>query len=90
MQLQNWNKSNRILAGTGHRPSKLGQEFDLVGPISTLLRKQLHQLFDLLQPKQVISGMALGFDQLLAICAIEKQISVLAAIPIEGQEKVWP
>lgn len=89
-QLCLWEQSAKILSGTGHRPQKLGDEFDLVGPYSSHITGELQQLFNLLNPTQIVSGMALGFDQLLALYALEQGIPVLAAIPCDNQEKVWP
>ncbi|MFL6284597.1 MAG: DNA-processing protein DprA [Pyrinomonadaceae bacterium] len=37
----------------------------------------------------VITGMALGYDQALALAALEANMHVVAALPHEGQEKVW-
>jgi len=89
-QLQLWEQSEKVLAGTGHRPEKLNKEYELVGPCATNIRKELAKLFEILRPSKVISGMALGFDQLLALFSIEKGIPVLAAVPCDNQEKVWP
>lgn len=78
-----------ILAGTGHRPHKLFGEYDGEGPCSQYLRIETRKLLQELHPTQVISGMALGFDQILAKVSIEMKIPVLAAIPFLGQETVW-
>lgn len=82
--------SEVILAGTGHRPDKLGGEYDLVGPVTAYVSHQVDKHLDLLKPVKVISGMALGFDMILALRAFEKGIPVTAAIPFEGQESKWP
>lgn len=79
-----------ILAGTGHRPPKLGDEWDLVGPVTTFVALEVDKYLERLKPVKVISGMALGFDMILANRAIAKGIPVTAAIPFEGQESKWP
>jgi len=89
-QLSLWNQTSKILSGTGHRPEKLGREYSLSGPYSQYLKSQILQAFQVLTPKRVISGMALGFDQLLALTALEEKIKVTAAIPCDGQESRWP
>lgn len=89
-QLNRWEQSNKVLSGTGHRPQKLNQEFELKGPYCSYIRQEMQKCFDLLKPAKVISGMALGYDQLLAIFALEQGIPVLAAVPCDNQEKVWP
>ncbi len=76
-----------IVAGTGHRPDKLG------GYNPTVQRALEHFALAVLTQKRplgVISGMALGWDQALAIAAVRLGIGFVAAIPFEGQEKRWP
>lgn len=89
-KLEVWSKSARILAGTGHRPDKFGREYDLKGPYSNFLREHILKCFELLKPRKIISGMALGFDQLLAIVALENNLKVIAAIPCDNQDSKWP
>ncbi len=76
-----------IIAGTGHRPNKLGgygiQATSRV--TQTALRSVLH-----LKPTAIITGMALGWDQALATVAIDQGIPFYAYIPFKGQEKMWP
>jgi uncharacterized phage-like protein YoqJ len=75
------------VAGTGHRPDKLGG-------YSKSVKAKLEVLaLDWLtvhKPSLVISGMALGWDQALAVAALECKIPLLAAVPFEGQELAWP
>lgn len=76
-----------ILAGTGHRPDKLGGysltlEVALTDFAGRVLARQ--------RPVGVISGMALGWDQALAVAAVRLGIPFVAAIPFEGQESRWP
>lgn len=75
------------VAGTGHRPNKLGgyskQAFNkLIAIVESWLRVN--------KPDHVISGMALGWDQALAQAAIYCNIPFTAAIPFKGQELAWP
>ncbi|MBE9053663.1 DUF1273 family protein [Nostocales cyanobacterium LEGE 11386] len=76
----------KIIAGTGHRPEKLG---GYSNKVFTRLVALCQASLERLQPDQVISGMALGFDQALATAAIELNIPLIAAIPFEGQECKW-
>lgn len=89
-KLEIWNKSARILAGTGHRPNKLGNEYNLEGPYSKFLRENILKCFEILKPRKIISGMALGLDQLLALIALENNLKVIAAIPCDNQDSKWP
>ena len=70
------------IAITGHRPDKI---YDHIEWITT----KLDQIFTALKPELIISGMAVGVDQLAAEIAIANEIPVLAAIPFLGQENRW-
>lgn len=76
------------VAVTGHRPNKLGG----YGPskVQDRVRGQLRMAFEKLRATQVISGMALGVDQWAAEEALDLWIPVLAAVPFEGQQRLWP
>lgn len=75
-----------VLAGTGHRPDKLGGYSPVVAArLVDLARAALLKY----QPDEVISGMALGWDTALALAAIELGIPLIAAVPFEGQERKW-
>jgi uncharacterized phage-like protein YoqJ len=76
-----------ILSGTGHRPNRLGgYNKESVEKLFTTAIKTL----TILQPEEVISGFALGWDMALATAAIELSIPLHAAIPFKGQEAIWP
>jgi uncharacterized phage-like protein YoqJ len=79
-----------IIAYTGHRPNKLGNEYDLKGPYSNHIGNQLRKILLEQRPDKCISGMALGFDQLAALITLELNIPLIAAIPCKNQEKIWP
>jgi uncharacterized phage-like protein YoqJ len=79
-----------IVAGTGHRPDKLGG-------YGNYERKERKRVFATaraglieLEPELVISGMAQGWDQELACAAISLGIPFIAAVPFKGQELAWP
>ncbi len=42
-----------------------------------------------LRPEKIISGLALGYDQLVAVIAFRNNIPVIGAIPFIGQENRW-
>ena len=76
-----------ILAGTGHRPNKLGGYGILITEkLIVLIKKSL----EILMPTRIISGMALGFDTSLSLSAISMNIPLTAAIPFASQEQLWP
>ena len=76
-----------IVAGTGHRPPKLGgYSREVNDALVTFGILQLGRL----DPSLVISGMALGWDQALAQAAIDMGIPFHAYVPFIGQESKWP
>lgn len=75
-----------IIAGTGHRPNKLGGYSD--ESFIKLYNIAYHWL-EKNKPERVISGMALGWDQALAVAALDLKIKVIAAVPFRGQHLKW-
>jgi uncharacterized phage-like protein YoqJ len=76
-----------ILCGTGHRMDKLGGYNSIVyAKLVKLAEKYLIEL----NPERVISGMALGWDQALADATNNLKLPLIAAVPFQGQESVWP
>jgi hypothetical protein len=86
-----------ILAATGHRPpglwprSRSGLNFSaftdasgdtVTGFAEVCLRE--------MQPDEVISGMAQGWDMAVARAAVRLGIPFDAYIPFKGQEEIWP
>ncbi len=83
--------TERVLSVTGHRPSKLGNEYDYIGPYSSYLYSEFEKILIEKQPiDKLITGMALGFDTIACQVAIKLNIPVLAAVPFLGQERKWP
>lgn len=80
--------SDVVLAITGHRPQKLGG----YAPCSlhTRVRAAIRSYFAQHHPARVITGMALGVDQWAAEAALELGVPFTAAVPFQGQEKLWP
>lgn len=78
------------IAITGHRPNKLGNDYDLTSDLIKSIKKDLQKIVNQCQPSLMISGMALGIDTLWAEIAIENDIPLFAAIPCKNQESRWP
>lgn len=82
-----------VIAGTGHRPPRLGLSYSrsdfnkLTDFALRYLRSRDDCAFTTLS---VVSGMALGWDQALALAAIRLELSLTAAIPFDGQHLRWP
>lgn len=74
---------------TGHRPNKLGNDYDLTSDLIKKIDSKLQKLIDELKPDTLISGMALGIDTLWAEISIRNNIPLLAAIPCQNQDKMW-
>ena len=78
------------IAVTGHRPSKLGGDYTGDGTMAQKVRKWLRRQLEIRNPDEVVTGMALGVDQWFAEEALRLDIKVHAAIPCDGQERIWP
>ena len=76
-----------IVAGTGHRPPKLGGYGE---PVLARLISFAGMVLKHYKPDRVISGMALGWDTALALAALELKIPLTAAVPCKGQQLRWP
>ena len=76
-----------VIAGTGHRPPKLGGYSEAaLAKLISFAGMHLKKM----KPTKVISGMALGWDTALACAALELYIPLTTAIPFVGQELRWP
>lgn len=75
------------LAVTGHRPNKLGGYGE---EAQRLLKQFAKTQIEKLQPTDVLTGMALGWDQACAQACIELGIRFVACIPCRSQEQLWP
>lgn len=78
-----------VMAVTGHRPDKLGNEYSYDGPYSAYIGGEMDRILLEYKPIQIISGMALGVDTLWAVSGLYLNIPLLAAIPFKGQEGNW-
>lgn len=79
--------SERIIAGTGHRPDKLGgYGQEARAALVRLAVQGLHET----KATKLITGMALGWDTALAVAAHTMLLPYIAAVPFEGQENRWP
>lgn len=75
-----------IICATGHRPNRLGGYDNL--PIIDEFAMRI--LSTRKRPSGLISGMAQGWDQSIAVACVRLGIPFVAAVPFEGQEKRWP
>ena len=76
-----------VFSGFGHRPDELGgYSRDVLAKLIAFAVETIPQF----GPTKIISGMTLGWEQALAMAAIELGIPLIAALPFEGQESVWP
>ena len=76
-----------IVAGTGHRPLGLGgYGAEHIAPVFKLVYQWLQEN----QPELVLSGMALGFDTILADAAQILKIPFHAYIPCLEHSSKWP
>lgn len=86
----------KILALTGHRPTrdkKTGKSklwgFNMSDPRYARVKQELAEYCRKHNIDTIVSGMALGFDQLGAQVAIENGLKLVAAVPVESQDSRW-
>lgn len=77
------------IAATGHRPDKLGREYEYEGPYSNMLLSEFTKILVQYEPSCIITGMALGVDTLWVLAGMTLGIPFIAAVPFEGQETKW-
>lgn len=80
--------SNTTVSFSGHRPDKLGGYRP--NPLQDKVRAALRDALVRFKPNHAICGMAIGVDQWAAEECIEMDIPFTAAIPFQGQERLWP
>jgi uncharacterized phage-like protein YoqJ len=78
------------IAITGHRPNKLGNDYELKSPLIQWIKMEILKILDREKPDELITGMALGIDTLFALIGIERGLKITAAIPCDDQERMWP
>lgn len=81
----------RAIALTGHRPDRLGGYGP--NPVADWAYRTTTEVLKNLRERgyeEVLSGMALGYDQLGARAALEVGLRLVAVVPFAGQEEVWP
>lgn len=81
----------KMIALTGHRPHRLGGYGP--NPVTEWVYRTTVEVLQKLREQgceNVLSGMALGFDQMGARAALELGMKLVAVIPFVGQESVWP
>lgn len=81
------------IAITGHRPNKLGNDYDLTSPLVLAIKAKLQEILthDYLYYYDVrlISGMALGINTLFAQIAVAQGYPFIAAISCIQQHAKW-
>lgn len=77
-----------VIAGTGHRPDKLGG-WDTTDDWWPRLVSVAEESLDRYRPSKVVSGGAAGWDLALSTAAKNLEIPLVMAIPFLGQERRW-
>lgn len=77
------------IAITGHRPQGLDNDYTYRSDLWLWVASELADTFSKVQPKKIITGMALGVDTVAAEVALANNIPYVAAVPFKGQEKSW-
>ena len=81
-----------IVAGTGHRPPRLGLGYGALDRFKLIdfAQRELEEIHFESGISAVISGLAQGWDQAIAEASIDLGFPLWVAIPFEGQESKWP
>lgn len=80
-----------IIGVTGHRPDATGGYSDVaIAAMDQFARDILLKIHVVTPDIRLVSGMAQGFDQSMALAAIERGIAVVAAVPFASQDDTWP
>jgi len=80
------------VAITGHRPNKLGNDYDLTSNLMMRIKGEILDTLWMIDKDwdlKLITGMALGIDTLFAKIAIELNIPFIAAIPCLRHDSKW-
>lgn len=72
--------TQQVLGVTGHRDISHSPE---------IIKIYLKEVFKKIKPERVLTGMARGFDQIVAEVCVEMGIDFIAALPFENMEKSW-
>lgn len=85
------------IAITGHRPSKLGNDYDLTSPLVLTIKHTLQNIINYYSTRfardmrmtEGISGVALGIDTVWAELVLENNLPLIAAIPCMNHSSKW-
>lgn len=75
------------LAGSGHRPEHIARGTRTIEEVRAQIFDFYVNLLRWLRPKEVISGLARGFDLWLAWAAVEAEVPLIGACPYPTQSK---
>jgi uncharacterized phage-like protein YoqJ len=75
-----------IVAFSGHR--NLGG-FKVPNPTYNFVKLEIEKAIRKLNPTEIITGMAIGTDQLVAEICIQLDVPFISAVPHVGQELYW-
>jgi hypothetical protein len=82
------NVRGMILGITGHRPGII-MPYEIPNPKYEAIMEGMREKFHELSPDRIITGMALGIDQMAAHLATEMGIPYIATPAFPGMEKHW-
>lgn len=79
-----------IISITGHRPNKLGCEYNHEGLYSDSIKWYFSKVFKELNADTIISGMAIGVDLIAASVCLDLGLKLICAVPFPEQDSRWP
>lgn len=81
--------SSISLAGSGHRPEHIARGNRTLEEIREQIFAFYVDLLRWLQPKEIITGLARGFDMWFGWAAVEAEVPLIGAIPYPEQSRGW-
>lgn len=80
---------NESIAFTGHRPDKLDNDYEMTSRLVYNINIALLDTIHKEKPREIVCGMAIGVDMLVAKLAICMEYPLIACIPYKGQDQKW-
>jgi len=77
-----------VIGVTGRRP-QTSWGFKTPNPMFNYVCRETEKRFKELKPEKVITGLALGFDQIVGRICYKLDIPFIAAVPFKGQNSLW-
>lgn len=79
-----------ILAFTGHRPHKLGNDYNYTSELCENIKLDINMQLRRIKPAKCILGGALGIDEIALVECLKMNIPCIVALPFKDWDSKWP